>query len=59
MDFLKANLSSIAVQLSDNISEIWSSIILTLFRGEIAIIQVFDEDKTAISNISSMKNTLK
>ena len=59
MDFLKANLSSIAVQLSDNISEIWSSIILTLFRGEIAIIQVFDEDKIAISNISSMKNTLK
>ena len=57
MDFLKANLSSIAVQLSDNISEIWSSIIL--FRGEIAIIQVFDEDKIAISNISSMKNTLK
>ena len=33
---------SIAVQPSDNISEIWSSIIL--FRGEIAIIQLFDED---------------
>ena len=32
--------SSIAVQLSDNISEIWSSIIL--FRGEIAIIQGLD-----------------
>ena len=34
--------SSFAVQLSDNISEIWSSIIF--FKGEIAIIQVFDED---------------
>ena len=46
MDFLKANLSSIAVQL---ISEIWSSIIL--FSGEIAIIRVFDEDKIAITSL--------
>ena len=49
MDFLKANFSSIVVQLSDNIPEIWSSIIL--FSGEIAIIRVFDEDKIAITSL--------
>ena len=48
MNFLKALkftvsvIRSIAVQMSDNISDIWSSIVL--FRGEIVIIHVFDED---------------
>ena len=52
MDFLKAlNLSSVAVQLSDNISKIWLSTYLILCRGEIAIIQVFDEDKIAITSL--------
>ena len=53
----QANLSSIAVQLSDNISEIWLSTYLILCRGEIAIIQVFDEDKIAITSLL-MKKTL-
>ena len=51
MDFLKTNLRSIGVQLSDNISEIWLSTCIILFRGEIAIIQVFDEDKIAITSL--------
>ena len=51
MDFLKANLSSIAVQLSDNFSEIWSSTCTILFRDEIAILHVFDEDKIAITSL--------
>ena len=48
MDFLEALkftvsvIRSNAVQLSDNISDIWWSIVL--FREEIVIIQVFDED---------------
>ena len=49
--FLKANLSSIAVQLSDNFSEIWSSTCTILFRDEIAILHVFDEDKIAITSL--------
>ena len=44
--FTVSVVSSIAVQLCDNSSEIWSSIIL--FRGEIAIIQVFDEDISSL-----------
>ena len=55
MDFLKANLSSIAVQLSDNISEIWLSTYIILFRGEIAIIHWWGQN---CHNISSMKKTL-
>ena len=51
VDFLKANLSSIAVQLSDNFSEIWSSTCTILFRDEIAILHVFDEDKIAITSL--------
>ena len=42
LKFTVSVIRSIAVQLSDNISDIWSSIVL--FRGEIVIIQVFDED---------------
>ena len=38
---------SIAVQLSDNISDIWSSVIL--FRAEIVIIQVCDEDISSLA----------
>ena len=53
MNFLEALIftvsviRSIAVQLSDNISDIWSSIVL--FRGEIVIIQVFDEDISSLA----------
>ena len=53
MNFLKALkftvsvIRSIAVQMSDNISDIWSSIVL--FRGEIVIIQVFDEDISSLA----------
>ena len=44
---------SIAVQLSDNISDIWSSIVL--FRGEIMIIQVFDEDISSLAIAKTVK----
>ena len=60
-DFLEANwlflsyffVSSIAVQLSDNISDIWSSIVL--FRGEIASIQVFDDDISSLAITKTVK----
>ena len=58
MDFLKANLSSIAVQLSDHISEIWLSTYVILFRGEIAIIYTGFRWGQNCHNISSMKKTL-
>ena len=53
MDFLEALkftvavIRSIAVQLSDNISDMWLSIVL--FRGEIVIIQVFNEDISSLA----------
>ena len=59
MDFLEALkftvsvIRSNAVQLSDNISDIWWSIVL--FRGEIVIIQVFDEDISDISPLAIAK----
>ena len=37
---------SIAVQLSEKSFDIWSSV--ELFRGEIVIIQVFDEDISSV-----------
>ena len=45
--------SKFKLHCSDNIYEIWLStyIILLPFRGEIAIIQVFDEDKIAITSL--------
>ena len=60
-DFLEANwlflsyffVSSIAVQLSDNISDIWLSIVL--FRGEIASIQVFDDDISSSAITKTVK----
>ena len=39
--------TTIAVQLRDNISDIWSSIVL--FREEVVIIQVFDEDISSLT----------
>ena len=42
-----------AVQLSDNISDIWWSIVL--FRGEIVIIQVFDEDISPLAIAKTVK----
>ena len=61
VDFLEANwlflsyffVSFIAVQLSDNISDIWSSIVL--FRGEIASIQVFDDDISSLAITKTVK----
>ena len=35
------------MQLSNNISNIWLSVVL--FRGEIVIIQVFDEDISSLA----------
>ena len=51
--FTVSVISSIAVQLSDNISEIWSSIIL--FRGKTAFIQVFDEDIASLAIAETVK----
>ena len=59
MDFLEALKFTVsvirftAVQLSDNISDIWSSIVL--FRGEIVIIQVFDEDISSLALAKTVK----
>ena len=44
---------SIAVRLSDNISDIWSSIVL--FRGEVVIIQVFDENISSLAIAKTVK----
>ena len=46
LKFTVSVIRSTAVQLSDNISDIWSSIVL--FRG-IVIIQVFDEDISSLA----------
>ena len=59
MDFLEALkftvavIRSIAVQLSDNISDMWLSIVL--FRGEIVIIQVFNEDISSLAIAKTVK----
>ena len=59
MDFLEALkftvsvIRSIAVQHSDNISDIWSSIVL--FRGKIVIIRVFDEDISSLAISKTVK----
>ena len=47
---------SIALRLSDNISDIWSSIVL--FRGGIVIIQVFDEDISSLAIADSKDHAL-
>ena len=47
LKFTVSVIRSIALQLSDNISDIWSSIVL--FRGGIVIIQVFDEDISSLA----------
>ena len=52
MNFLEA-LKFTALQLSNNISDIWSSIVL--FRGEIVIIQVFDEDISSLAIAKTVK----
>ena len=53
LKFTVSVIRSIAVQLSDNISDIWSSIVL--FRGEIVIIQVFDEDISSLAIAKTVK----
>ena len=45
--------TTIAVQLRDNISDIWSSIVL--FREEVVIIQVFDEDISSLTLVKTVK----
>ena len=52
LKFTVSVIRSIAVQLSDNISDIWSSIVL--FRG-IVIIQVFDEDISSLAIAKTVK----
>ena len=60
MDFLEALkftvsvIRSIAVQLSDNNSNIWSSIV-PFIREEIVIIQVFDEDISSLAIAKTVK----
>ena len=53
LKFTVSVIRSIALQLSDNISDIWSSIVL--FRGEIVIIQVFDEDISSLAIAKTVK----
>ena len=52
LKFTVSVIRSTAVQLSDNISDIWSSIVL--FRG-IVIIQVFDEDISSLAIAKTVK----
>ena len=54
LNFTVSVIRSIAVQLSDNISDIWSSIVL--FRGGIVIIQVFDEDISSLAIAKTVKS---
>ena len=53
LKFTVSVIRSIGVQLSDNILDIWSSIVL--FRGEIVIIQVFDEDISSLAIAKTVK----
>ena len=53
LKFTVSVIRSIALRLSDNISDIWSSIVL--FRGEIVIIQVFDEDISSLAIAKTVK----
>ena len=57
LKFTVSVIRPIAVQLSDNISDIWSSIVLftAAFRGEIVIIQVFDEDISSLAIAKTVK----
>ena len=53
LKFTVSVIRPIALQLSDNISVIWSSTVL--FRGEIVIIQVFDEDISSLAIAKAVK----
>ena len=53
--FTVSGVSSSAVQLNNNISEIWSPIYIYFFRGKIVIIQVFDEDIIFFSHSNDNK----
>ena len=53
LKFTVSVIRSIALQLSNNISDIWSSIVL--FRGEIVIIQVLDEDISSLAIAKRVK----
>ena len=53
LKFTVSVIRSIALQLSDNISDIWLSIVL--FRGKIVIIEVFDEDISSLAIAKTVK----
>ena len=53
LKFTVSVIRSIALQLSDNISDIWSSIVL--FRGEIVIIPAFHEDISSLAIAKTVK----
>lgn len=53
LKFTVSVIRSIALHLSDTISDIWSSTVL--FRGEIVIIQVFDEDISSLAIAKTVK----
>ena len=53
LNFTVSVIRSIALHLSDTISDIWSSIVL--FRGEIVIIQVSDEDISSLAIAKTVK----
>ena len=53
LTFTVSVIRSIALRLSDNISDIWSSIVL--FRGGLVIIQVFDEDISSLAIAKTVK----
>ena len=53
LKFTVSVIRSIALHLSDTISDIWSSIVL--FRGEIVIIQVSDEDISSLAIAKTVK----
>ena len=53
LKFTVSVIRSIALRLSDNISDIWSSIVL--FRGGIVIIQVFDDDISSLAIAKTVK----
>ena len=53
LKFTVSVIGSTALQLSDNISDFWSSIVL--FRGEIVIIQVFDDDISSLAIAKTVK----
>ena len=55
LKFTVSVIRSIALRLSDNISDIWSSIVLFRGGGGIVIIQVFVEDISSLAIAKTVK----